>query len=133
MNFIIHLKYLKLRRKYFFKMRCLIHQINVGTDGNPCHVCKCGTVFRLFLHLFCVTSVNYYLFSLFIFSFSLAGERPQWIAETPFGYVNDFYVGVGRSSVSESEARNVFILFPTSSSHSLRILERDEKQLPKGR
>ncbi len=36
-----------------------------------------------------------------------ASERPRWIAETPSGYIHDFYVGVGRSSASESEARNV--------------------------
>lgn len=34
-------------------------------------------------------------------------ERPRWITETLPGYINDYYVGIGRSSVSESDARNV--------------------------
>jgi hypothetical protein len=45
--------------------------------------------------------------SLILVQFVLATERPHWIVETPIGYKNDYFVGVGRSSASESEARNV--------------------------
>ena len=36
-----------------------------------------------------------------------AQPRPIWISKTPSGYINDYYVGVGRSNISESDARNV--------------------------
>lgn len=36
-----------------------------------------------------------------------ASERPQWIRETPSGFINDYFVGVGRSTHSESDARNL--------------------------
>jgi hypothetical protein len=48
----------------------------------------------------------FYLFVL-ITAPLVASERPHWITETPSGYIHEFYVGVGRSSVSESDARNV--------------------------
>ena len=48
------------------------------------------------------------LLILILIGFSIGfSERPRWITETPPGYVNDYYVGIGRSSVSESDARNI--------------------------
>jgi hypothetical protein len=51
------------------------------------------------------------LLLLLLISYSIAfSERPHWIGEPPPGYSHDFYIGIGRSTVSESEARNVALV-----------------------
>jgi hypothetical protein len=46
------------------------------------------------------------ILSFFWASIAISSEHPHWIMEPPIGFTNDYFVGVGRSMVSESEARN---------------------------
>ncbi|MFA6469259.1 MAG: hypothetical protein WCW35_10190 [Bacteroidota bacterium] len=48
-----------------------------------------------------------FLITIILISFAYSADRPKWINEHPSGYQNDYFVGVGRSKISESDARNI--------------------------